>query len=85
MLPFHGNTPGKECQMPKKKKEPEIKLPTVTQLPSGAYHARVQINGRRQSITADTEEECIAKWMALRHSVIEAEDNLFRFTKPLLL
>lgn len=75
MLPFHGNTPGKECQMPKKKKEPEIKLPAVTQLPSGAYHARVQINGRRQSITADTEEECIAKWMALRHSVIEAEDK----------
>jgi len=69
--------------MSKKKKEPEIALPTIKQLASGAFHTRIQINGRRESITADTEEECIAKWMALRHSIIEAEDKPKRKKKTL--
>lgn len=73
-----------KVKMPKqKKKEPEIALPTIKQLASGAFHTRIQINGRRESITADSEEECIAKWMALRHSIIEAEDKPKRKKKTL--
>lgn len=62
---------GKE-KMSRKKKQ-EIKIPNITVLPSGAAHTRVLINGQRISITADSEPECIAKYMALKHGVIEAK------------
>ena len=34
-----------------------MKLPKITKLPSGAYHARCQIGGRRVSLTYNTSEE----------------------------
>lgn len=34
-----------------------MKLPKITQLPSGAYHARIQIGGRRVSLTSNSKEE----------------------------
>lgn len=34
-----------------------MKLPKIHQLPSGAYHARCQIGGRRVSLTYDSKEE----------------------------
>ena len=34
-----------------------MKLPKITQLPSGAYHARVMIDGRRVSVTSDSLDE----------------------------
>ena len=52
--------------MPKKKKEPEIKLPKIEQLPSGAWHTRVLIENRRVSITKDTYDECVAEYLALK-------------------
>lgn len=55
--------------MPKK----QIKLPTVTQLPSGAYHTRCMVSGERISITGDSEKEVIAKYMAMKGGVIEAQ------------
>lgn len=53
-------------------KKQNIKLPTVTRLPSGSYHTRCMVNGKRIPITADTEKEVIARYMALKHGVIEA-------------
>lgn len=57
----------------KKKKAPSIRLPKVEILPSGAAHTRVLINGERISITKDSEEACIAEYLALKHGVKEAE------------
>lgn len=59
--------------MPKKKKEPEIKLPKIEQLPSGAWHTRVLIENRRVSITKDSYDECVAEYLAMKHGVIEAK------------
>lgn len=57
------------------KKKQTVKLPTVTRLPSGAYHTRCMIDGQRISITAETEKEVIAKYMAMKHGVIETEQR----------
>lgn len=54
-------------------KKQNIKLPTVTRLPSGSYHTRCMVDGKRIPITADTEKEVIARYMALKHGVIEAK------------
>ena len=59
--------------MPKKKKALDIKIPKITVLPSGAAHTRVMINGERISITADSEEECKAKYIAMKYGVMEAK------------
>lgn len=61
--------------MPRKKKEPQVTLPKVQQLPSGAYRARLVVDGRRISITKDTYEECIAEYIATKHGIIEAKDR----------
>ena len=55
------------------KKDKAVKLPKVTRLPSGAYHTRCMVDGQRISITAETEKEVIAKYMAMKHGVIEAK------------
>jgi len=34
-----------------------MRVPKITKLPSGSYHAKVQINGRRVSVTADTKKD----------------------------
>lgn len=57
------------------KKKQTVKLPTVTRLPSGAYHTRCMIDGQRISITAETEKEVIAKYMDMKHGVIETEQR----------
>lgn len=54
-------------------KKQNIKLPTVTRLPSGSYHTRCMVDGKRIPITADTQKEVIARYMALKHGVIEAK------------
>lgn len=59
--------------MAKRKKEPDFKIPKITILPSGAAHTRVMIDGQRISITADSEEECKAKYIAMKYGVIEAK------------
>ena len=61
--------------MSRKKKQPGIRLPQVIILPSGAAHTRVLINGERISITKDTEEECIAEYLALKHRVKQAAER----------
>ena len=54
-------------------KKKGIKLPSVERLPSGSYRTRCMVDGQRISITADTEKEVIAQYMAMKHGVIEAK------------
>lgn len=58
-----------------KKRKDAIRLPTIKILPSGAAHTKVMINGRTISITKDTEEECIAEYIALKYGAKEAEER----------
>ena len=59
----------------KKKQSSGVRLPKITILPSGAAHTRVLINGARRSITKDSEAECIAEYLALKHGVKEAAER----------
>lgn len=59
--------------MGRKKKEPEVKLPTIKQLPSGAWHTKILVDGRRVSITKPTYEECVSEYLAVKHGVMEAK------------
>lgn len=61
--------------MAKRKKEPEIRLPKIKQLPSGAWHTRVLIENRRVSITKDTYDECVAEYLALKNGLVEAREK----------
>lgn len=61
--------------MGRKKKAPKIRMPEIKQLPSGAWHTRVLVNGRRVSITKDSFDECAAAYLALKSGVIEAEEG----------
>ena len=57
------------------RKKQNIKLPAVTRLASGSYHTRCMVDGKRIPITADTEKEVIARYLALKNGVIEAKKN----------
>lgn len=59
--------------MARKKKEPEVRLPAVTQLPSGNYRVRIMIDGKSHSIVKSTPEQCIAEYIALKHGIVEAK------------
>lgn len=59
--------------MARKKKEPEVRLPAVTQLPSGSYRVRIMIDGKSHSIVKSTPEQCIAEYIALKHGIVEAK------------
>lgn len=59
--------------MGRKKKAPEIKLPSVTHLPSGSYRVRIMIDGVSHSIVKDTPEECQAEYLAMKHGIMEAK------------
>lgn len=59
--------------MGRKRKEPAISLPKIEQLPSGAYHTRVLIDGRRVSITKGTYDECVAEYLALKNKITKAK------------
>lgn len=69
--------------MARRKKEPDIKLPKIEQLSSGAFHTRVLIAGRRVSITKDSYDECVAEYLALKHGVMEARENTKKKNKTL--
>lgn len=59
----------------------KIKVPTPRQKPNGKWFLQVMVNGKRFPVTESTEEACIARAMALKQSLIEAED---RSRKPTL-
>lgn len=52
-----------------------MKLPKITKLPSGSYHAVVMLNGERISITDDTPELVAAKAMSLKAGLIETKKH----------
>lgn len=58
-----------------------VKVPTPRQLPSGNWFLQVCVKGRRISVTEPTEELCIAKAMAMKQDLLEAEN---RQAKPTL-
>ena len=60
--------------MPKKKKQPEIKLPRIEQLPSSSWRTRIYMDGRTVSITKPSYDECVAEYLALKHGVIAAKN-----------
>lgn len=49
--------------------------PKPSLLPSGSWRCQIQINGRRESVTADTPEEAHARAVALRAGLIEEENR----------
>lgn len=61
--------------MGRKKKTPEVRLPKIEQLPSGAWHTRVLVDDRRVSITRETYDECVAEYLALKNRVMEASEK----------
>lgn len=56
-----------------KKKQDSVRLPGIKQLPSGAWNTKIQIDGRRISITKDTYQECAAEYLALKNGVVKAK------------
>ena len=69
--------------MARKKKTPGVKLPAIKQLPSGAWHTRVLCDDRRVSITKDSYEECVAEYLALKNSIIDAKEKESHHIKTL--
>lgn len=61
--------------MGRKKKTPEVRLPKIEQLPSGAWHTRVYVNGCRSSITRETYDECLSEYMAIKAGVLAANEH----------
>lgn len=61
--------------MGRKKKTPEIVLPKIEQLESGAWHTRIYVKGRRTSITRETYDECLSEYMAIKAGVLEANEH----------
>lgn len=58
-----------------------IKVPKPRQLPSGSWFLQVSVRGKRISVTEPTEQACIARAMAIKEDMLEAED---RSQKPSL-
>lgn len=51
-------------------KSKDMKLPKITRLPSGNYHAVIMIDGRRISITDDSADRVKARLLALKTDLI---------------
>ena len=55
----------------KSKKNVDLKIPKITQLPSGSFTTKVMLNGQRHTITKDTEEECAAAAIAIKYKAMQ--------------
>ena len=62
--------------MGRKKKAPQIRIPEIKQLPSGSWHTRVMVDGKRIAITKPTYDECVAEYLAIKKGVIEAQKKV---------
>lgn len=67
----------------KQKKNVDLKIPKITQLPSGSFTTKVMIDGRRHTITRDTWQECAAEAAAIKYRSKQAEDNQRTFRTTL--
>ena len=50
-----------------------MKVPKAKKLPSGNWNVQVMVDGKRVSITAETEKECVAKAAAVKAGLEEAK------------
>lgn len=57
------------------KKKIDLKIPKIIQLPSGSYSTKIMIDGKRHTITRETEEECAAEAAAIKYRSKLAEDH----------
>ena len=55
------------------KKNVDLKIPKVIQLPSGSFTTKVMIDGERYTITKPTAEECAAEAAAIKYKAKEAK------------
>lgn len=53
----------------------KISVPTPRQLPSGSWRVQLLIDGKRISVTEDSEQACIARAMAIREKMLEPVDQ----------
>lgn len=53
----------------------KISVPTPRQLPSGSWRVQLLIDGKRISVTEDSEQACIARAMAIREKMLEPVDK----------
>ena len=67
----------------KQKKNVDLKIPKITQLPSGAFSTKVMVDGRRPPITRDTWQECAAEATAVKYRAKQAEDQQRTFRTTL--
>lgn len=61
----------------------EIRLPKITQLPSGAWTTQLMVDGVRHRITRDTKEETVAAAAAVKYKAATVKANERRGIKPL--
>ena len=61
--------------MGRKKKAPQIRIPEIKQLPSGSWHTRVMVDGKRIAITKPTYDECVAEYLAIKKGVVQAKEK----------
>lgn len=55
------------------KKNVDLNIPKITQLPSGSYTTKVMVDGIRYTITKETAEECAAEATAIKYRAKEAK------------
>ena len=55
------------------KKNVDLNIPKIVQLPSGSYSTKVMVNGTRYTITKETPEECAAEATAIKYGSKEAK------------
>ena len=55
------------------KKNVNLNIPKIRQLPSGVYFTQIMVNGERISIAKDTLEECAAEATAIKYGAKEAK------------
>lgn len=55
------------------KKNVNLNIPKIVQLPSGSYSTKVMVDGIRHTITKDTPEECAAEATAIKYRAKEAK------------
>ena len=53
----------------------KISVPAPRQLPSGSWRVQLLIDGKRISVTEDSEQACIARAMAIREKMLEPVDK----------
>lgn len=65
------------------KKNVDLNIPKIIQLPSGSYSTKVMVDGIRHTITKDTQEECAAEATAIKYRAKEAKKTGKKITLTL--